>query len=962
VDALFPIVGLGASAGGLEAFTQLLAHLPPGTGMAFVLVQHLAPEHESMLVDLLSRTTKTPVTEVKDGMRVRPNEIYVIPPNASMTISNGVLKLSQRTASKVQYMPIDAFLSSLADDRKDKAIGVILSGTASDGTLGLQAIKAGGGITFAQDDKSAKFDSMPRHAVAAGCVDFVLPPDGIAEELARIGTHPYLTQTRIAAAEDLQIAADDDINRILGLVRSVTGDDLTHYKKSTIRRRLQRRMVLQKVDGLASYFRYLQENRSEIALLHQDMLINVTGFFRDPKSFLALEKTVFPSILKRRSSDNPARIWVPGCSTGEEAFSLVMCALEFLRKNKITTPLQLFATDISGAAIEKARVGMYPEGIAGDVSPERLHQFFNKVESGYQVKKSVRDMCIFAKQSIVKDPPFSRLDLISCRNLLIYLDSVLHKMVMPIFHYALRPDGFLLLGASENISGFSDLFKLIDRRNKIHSRNSTATRPPLRFAVNYPSGGSEVGTKGPEEGGVLDVHKEVNRLLLSKYTPAAVLINSDMEILQFHGQTGPYLEPAPGRPSLNLARMAREGLALELRTAVHRATKENAPFTKEFVQFKYNREYRYVTLEVLPIAGSGSRDRHFLVLFKDSVPPSTPSPKQSYSRNVARKESPLEREKEQLRRELEQSKTHLQAIIEEQDATNEELRSANEEILSSNEELQSTNEEMETAKEELQSSNEELTTLNEELQNRNVELDMANNDWVNLLSNVNIPFVMVGNDLIIRRFTPAAEKVLRIVAADIGRPITDLRPNIDVPDLGTLILEAIETVSMREREVKDHDGHWYTLRVRPYRTVDNKIEGSVLTLIDIHSLKTQVTSSRLYAEGIVQTLRDPLLVIDSQLRIKTANPAFYRMFHTYPDETENKFIYDLGNKNWNIPRLRKVLEEVLSKDKPLQNFEVEHDFPTIGRKIFVLNARRIRQETEDSQLILLSMADVTGHS
>jgi two-component system CheB/CheR fusion protein len=955
-----PVVGVGASAGGLEAFQQLLSHLPTRTGLAFVFVQHLAPRHESMLTELLSRSTKIPMHEVENGMAVAPDHIYVIPPNTNMFISGGTLHLMPRRESELQHMPIDCFLTSLAEDRKDRAIGVILSGTASDGTLGLKAIKAEGGIAFAQDEKTAKYDSMPRNAIATGCVDFVLPPEGIAKELASIGRHPYVMHARIPEVDDLLAAGDDEINQILTLVRGATGDDFTYYKKSTIKRRIRRRMVLHKMEKLAQYLRYLRGNREELQELYQDILVNVTGFFRDPTVYQALKKRVFPVLLKNRSVDSALRVWVPGCSTGEEAYSIAICALEFLGEAKSNVPIQVFGTDISEAAIEKARGGKYAEGITADVSPERLRRFFTKMPGGYQISKSIREMCVFARHNLLQDPPFSRMDLISCRNLLIYLDLAAQKKVMPVFGYALRPPGFLLLGKSENITGFSDLFSLVDKKCKIYTKRPGSVQHmgtywPRSITLEKATPVKKVGGETPMP---FDLQKEVQRVLLAEYTPAGVVVNSDLNVVQFHGHMGSFLEPSPGEASLNLAKLTHEAMSLDIRTIIHTAKKLDARVLKEDVRLKSQGQIRVVNLEVVPIKGPSPREPYFLVLFREQAQAPkrsrAPEAKSRGGRRLAE-----EAEIERLRKELENTRGHIQAIVEEQDATNEELRSANEEIQSSDEELQSTNEELETATEELQSSNEELTTLNEELHNRNTELGTINNDLNNLVNSINVPVVMLSKDLRVRRFTPLAEKVLNLIPTDIGRPITDLKPNIEIPNLERLVSESIETSTLKEQEVQDRRGHWYSLRIRPYKTSENVIEGVVMTLLDIDALKTEVNELHLYAESIVQTVRQPLIVLDGNLRIVIANAAFYETFRVTAEETEAKFLYALGDGQWNIPALRELLERILPAHTTFEGFEVKHKFPTIGQRIMLLNARQIRTGRGGSALILLAIEDIT---
>jgi len=970
-DKSFPIVGVGASAGGLKAFTQLLQHLPSDTGMAFVLVQHLDPKHVSILPELLAKATKMTVSEVKDGMPVEPNHVYVIPSNVNMAVFHGILNLMPRTEIRGMHMPIDYFLRSLAEDQGGKAIGVILSGTASDGALGLKEIKAAGGITFAQDPGLAEYDGMPRSAIAAGVVDFILSPENIANELARIGRHPYITRPKAAEeAKLLPEAGGDLMSKIFLLLRRATGVDFTYYKQTTIKRRITRRMVVNKLDKLEDYVRYLQDNPAEVEALYQDILITVTDFFRDREVFEALKREVFPEIIKDKAPDAPIRVWVPGCSTGEEPYSIAISLLEFLEEIPKKPPILVFATDINEKAIEKARAGIYPESITVDVSPERLQRFFVKVEGGYQVNKVIREMCIFAKHDITKDPPFSRLDLISFRNVLIYLDSVLQKKVIPMLHYALQPKGYLVLGTSETVDGFTDLFGLVDKKYKIYSKKPVPSRLPVDFAARgYPlerlEAGKGVGVPAEAIPSRFDVQKEANRIVLDKYAPAGVIINDNMEILQFRGHTGLYLEPAPGKASLNLLNMAREGSALDLRTAINEARKTNAPVSKEDIRIRYNGDFRDVNIEVIPIKAP-SGESYYLILFKEATAPSGPEAKEA---KPSKKKKPVEekrveeRETTKLKQELAATKEYLKSTIEEKDAALEELRAANEEIQSSNEELQSINEELETSKEELQSTNEELTTVNDELQNRNLELMQLTDDLNNLITSVDIPIIMLGNDLRIRRYTSMAERILNIIPSDVGRPIGDIRLKIDVPDLEQLILDVIRNLSVKRQEVQDEEARWYSMQIRPYRTSDNKIGGAVIALFDIDQIKRSLEKAeeaRNYAQAIVETVREPLVVLDAELRVVSANQSFYQTFHVAKEETENKLIYELGNRQWEIPKLRELLEDILSKRTQFQDVEIDHDFPEIGRRIMLLNARRITQEIKGAELILLAIEDITG--
>jgi len=855
---------VGASAGGLEAFTQLLKALGPGTGMAYVLVQHLDPSHESALTELLAKATEMPVRQVTDATPVEPNHVYVIPPNVDMIISRGILRLTARTETRGYHMPIDRFLRSLAEDQGSNAIGVILSGTASDGTLGLAATKAEGGITFAQDEKSAKFDGMPQSAIAAGCVDFVLPPEAIGRKLERIRAHPYLAPASSSRTPELVPDGDPQLKNILHLLRMANEVDFSDYKPATVKRRIIRRMALHQIGTLKDYVQLLRHHPAEVEALHEDLLIKVTSFFRDPAAFEALKAEVFPGILKHRSPEEPIRVWVPGCSTGEETYSQAIALLEFLGHRSADIPIQLFGTDLSQESIGKARAGIYPESIVADVSPERLRRFFAKVEVGYRINKTIRDMCVFARQNFLQDPPFSRIDVISCRNVLIYLGPVLQKRIMPIFHYALKPRGFLMLGGAEGIIGTgSDLFELMDRKHKIYCRKSTPSGLHFDFAASqYPTHLASDKQTQKREGVVqlLDLRKEADRILLTKYAPVAVVINDDMEVLESRGHVGLYLELASGRASFNVLKMAREGLLFDLQAAINKAKteKEGVPVRKENVPVERDGELKDVNLEVTRFKVASNRERNFLIVFEDSRPAGRAESAGTMAGEAklseGGKEKRSDRQSSHLKQELVATKRYLHSLVEDKEASNEELQAANEEILSSNEELQSTNEELQTAKEELESTNEELHTVNEELHNRNFELTQANNDFVNLLSSVNIAMLMLGGDLRIRRVTPQAEKLLGLIPTDVGRVITSIRPNIDVPDLEQMIAEVIKTVTVQGREVRDREGHWYSLRILPYKT-ESMTEGAVLTLVDINVLKNNLEEIRLSHDQLVRERR-----------------------------------------------------------------------------------------------------------
>jgi two-component system, chemotaxis family, CheB/CheR fusion protein len=831
--AAVPVVGIGASAGGLEAVKSLLAALPANTGLAIVFVQHLDPNHPSMLAEILSRATAMRVHEAADGMPVEANHVYVIPPNAGLTIAHGALNLSPRTVSGL-HMPIDRFLRSLADDCGSRAIGVILSGTGSDGSAGIEAIKAAGGVTFAQDEATAKFSFMPQAAVATGCVDFVLQPARIAEELVRISGHPYISDAARQGRDRTPTADQEQFGAILTILQGASGIDFSLYREKMIKRRILRRLALRNINSLAEYSERLERDPGELAALQKDLLIGVTTFFRDPEAFESLKRVAFPRIAQGRPAGSTIRVWVAGCATGEEAFSIAICLQEFLNETGGTFPVQIFASDISQSAIERARAGRYLENIAADVTPERLNRFFTKIEGGYQINKNLRETCVFTRHNLIDDPPFSKLDLISCRNVLIYLGNV-QKSIPPLFHYALKPTGFLLLGASEAMPA-GDLFSVVDRVHRIYAKRETPRRPNLEAVAHRAqrkAGASVAAPAAREPWDNADVRKEVDRILLRKYSPAGVVVDEDLEVLEIRGQTSPYLSLPMGKVSFNLMKLIPEtGLFLEVEKLLRQALKCGEPVRQERVQFEHEGSESELSLEAVPL--EAKQKRSVLVLLE-------PSP----GTTVRELEPPLEgpqqdirgRQISRLKEQLAEAKQRFLSAIEEHQTSREESQNTTEEALSANEELQSLNEELETAKEELQSTNEELTTVNDELQAKNVALAQA----------------------------------------------------------------------------------------------------------------------RDFAMSVVETVRQPLLVLDGELRIKMANQAFCRAFRVSPIEIEGQLIYSLARGRWDLPLLRTSLDSLLQGRNSFPDFEVEQDFADVGRRSLVLGGCRI----EHLKLILLAMDDNT---
>jgi two-component system CheB/CheR fusion protein len=820
------IVGIGASAGGLEALTRLFRQLPPTTGLAFVLVQHLDPKHASFLPDLLARTTQMFVKQASDNLLIEPDQVYVAPPNTSLTIEGDITKLVPRDQAPGPRMPIDRFLCSLAESHTHRAIGVILSGTGSDGTLGLEAINAAGGITFAQDRDSAKYDGMPNSAIASGCVDLILPPEGIADELARIADHPYIWHVDEAVG-DSPTGTADPLHAILALLQQTTGVDFFQYRQTTIQRRIFRRMAVHRIERLGEYLQYLEQRPPEVWRLYDEMVPRVTRFFRDPDAFAVLKQGVFPRLLEQRTRGAPIRVWVPGCATGEEAYSIGISLAEFLEGR--ATDVQIFGTDLSATAIERARAGWYPDTVVDELSAER-RRFFVKRSPGYQVCKSLREMCVFAKHDLTGDPPYSKMDLISCRNVLIYLNTA-QERVIPVFHYALQPGGFLMLGAHETAARFPDLFAVVNKEHQIYAKKEVAlTLPEHRWLPGSPVRAPK-SDDGRRADRTSDLQQAADRALASAYAPAGVIVNDELRVVQVRGNVGNYLETAPGAMSESILSMAsRSGLARDLHAAIAQARRERTPTRREG-RILRERDGQ-VNVQVIPLGASDQA--HQLVLFEEVAPASRANTGAAAKTET---QTVVPTELLALQQELATNRVQLLALIDQHERSSAEFESNEEEALSSIEELQSVNEELETAKEELQSTNEELTTVNEELQTRNVDLQQA----------------------------------------------------------------------------------------------------------------------RDFASSIVDTVRHPLMVLNANLRVQTANRSFYDTFRLQPHETEGQSLYDLSGGAWSTPSLRRLLGQVLPANQAFDDCELEHDFPGLGRRAMVLNARRL----EPGHLILLALEDIT---
>lgn len=895
----FPVVGIGASAGGISAFEAFFSTMPADSdpGMAFVLVQHLARDHKSILSELIRRYTRMQVFEVEDGMVVRPNCAYIIPPNRDMQLSNGALHLLEPTLARGIRLPIDFFFRSLAQDQRERAICIVLSGTGSDGSLGVRAVKGEGGMVMVQTPETTEYDGMPRSAIATGMVDFVLPPNEMPTQLMAYASHVFAASHLPAVSHSPD--PEGALEKIFLLLRSQTSHDFSQYKRSTIKRRIERRMAVHQVSRLDEYLRYLQLTNDEVDALFRDLLIGVTNFFRDSDVFDTLQKRVIPKLLAGQIADRPIRIWVPGCSTGEEAYSIAMLLREYMEDHKASFKVQVFATDIDPEAIGRARAGSYSSSIISDVSPERLAHFFEQeLPDGatYRIHKTIRDMLIFSEHDIIKDPPFSKLDLISCRNLLIYMGPELQKRLMLLFHYALNPSGMLLLGSSESIGESANLFAVIDRKAKIFQRKTenAVSQHRLNVAALFPRlQGNEIA---PRAGGVpfkdekLPLREIANQTLIAHYAPVGALVSGQGDILYLLGRTGEYLEPSPGEATMNIFKMAREGLRGDLTIALHRAASLGITTSQSGLRLENKGNRATTDLTIVPVRADAERaipGGLFLVILEDT-PASAPRPSTESAVDVAEGVASASLDFNEyivnLKQQLRAKDEHLQTVIEELESSNEELRSAHEEMQSVNEEMQSTNEELETSKEELQSLNEELATVNSELQAKVADLSRSNNDMKNLLSGTGIGTVFVDHLLRILRFTPTISAVINLIETDVGRPLDQIRSNLAGYDnLGVDIQDVLSSLIPKELEVQTHTGDWYLMRIRPYRTLENVIEGCVITFTDWTAMKKAEAALRdseaLRRLAVVQRdARDAILVQDMTGRILAWNPGAERLY------------------------------------------------------------------------------------
>jgi PAS domain S-box-containing protein len=934
-ESVLPIVGIGASAGGLDAFQKFFGAMPADAGVAFVLIQHLDPTRSSLTAELVGTHTPMRVVQAEDGMRVEANRIYVIPPNQYLSIREGMLRLSPPTAPRSLRMAIDFFLHSLAEDQGEHAIGIILSGTGTDGTLGLKEIKAAGGMTMVQDPQTVQHDGMPRSALATGSADYVLPAAEMAKALLKYVRHAGGSAASTDAASP---AAPDPLASIVALLHARSRLDFSGYKGGTLRRRIQRRMSLHHLDRMADYAEKLRNDPAEAAALSRDLLISVTSFFREPAAWHTLQEQVVRKLVAGKAATSPLRVWIPACATGEEAYSVAMILIEELQASGKSCPLQVYATDVDGDALETARTGVYPEGIAAHVSAERLARFFVKGEHVYQVNKELRDAVVFAPQSLVSDPPFSRLDLVSCRNLFIYFEPAVQERLIPLLHFALVEGGYLFLGSAEGIGPQENLFEVVSAKWRIYHRVGSTRHGKLQFPTAPVVHERTPAPPSPARLGTLAQH-----LLLERYAPACVIINQSGEILYFHGRTTGYLAQPSGPPTRDLLAQARPGLRNKLRGAIEEAIGDNRRVVIPGVQMRRGGAFSRVRTTVEPLDGGKEMRGLWLVSFEDVGADST------VEAAVPANDADTS-QVHQLEYELKTTKDDLQQTI-------EDLRAANEELMSVNEELQSSNEEMETSKEELQSLNEELTTANSQLEHKITELEATNNDLDNLLTSTNIATIFLDTHLLIRRFTPAAQGLFRLIPADIGRPVADIAQKFDDPALLADAAAVLQHPTTAKVEVRAHDGRSYMREVLQYRTRAGRTEGVVITFSDVAAEALQ--EARSYAESIVDTVREPLLVLDEHARVLSANQSFYTTFRVSKQETESHSLYELGDHEWDIPRLRTLMGKILPQRRVLNDFEVKHAFESIGMRTMLLNARVLHRGGGRPDLILVAIEDIT---
>lgn len=960
------IVGIGASAGGLEAFEKFFSAIPDETGMAFVLMPHLDPKHVSILPEILQGHSQMKVLQAADGMKVEANHVYVAPSNADMTLRHGILRLEKASSGSSGRMPINLFFRSLAEDQKHLAICVVLSGMGTDGAIGLKAVKQELGLVMVQDPKTAKFDGMPTAAIDTELADYVLPPEKMGEQLI-----DYVKRTagaRLMAAPVREPTQQQALERVFALLRARTGHDFSMYKSSTMLRRIERRMNVNQIDTVSNYVRFMQQTARESEKLFQELLIGVTNFFRDPEAFDTLKRRILPQLIRNRPDGYTLRIWIPGCSSGEEAYSMAILLRETFDRSRRNLSAQIFATDIDLNSIEVARAGIYPAGISNEVSALRLQRYFSKQDTTFRIRKEIREMIVFAPQDIIKDPPFTKLDVICCRNLLIYFDSDLQRKLIPLFHFAMKPDGILFLGSSENIGPFTSMFTAVDKRWKIYRRKDTPDRDTtgVEFPVIPVRGHlAPVPTVKTRDQGIAQL---LEKVLVRHFSPACAVINEAGSIVYIHGRVSRYLEPATGVATLNIVEMAREGLKIELNSAIRKAVSQKKEVKHTGLVLHDNGSpARLVNITVRPVTEIKSGPGMFVVVFEDigSAPPLSLRQEEAGSRKRS-----VWRVRE-LEQELKAAKETLHSTIEELEASNEELKSTNEELQSTNEEIQSANEELESSKEELQSLNEELVTVNAELQNKIDELSASSSDMRNLLDSIGVPMIFLDDGLRVKRFSSNAAQVINLIATDVGRPIHHIVTRLKYDRLVEDSMTVLRTRAMKDHLVETVDGHAYLMRILPYRNVDNTIDGVVITFLDIHGMRphpAERPDSSKKAGGafagvdkIVGVVREPLVTLSADLRVTAASDSFYALFMLRPEVTLDHSISSVG-RGWKSPRIREMLSKVLKTREPVRDFIIEEDFPPVGRKRLNLSASCISNESGDVVLLSIQEIPIAGGS
>jgi two-component system CheB/CheR fusion protein len=962
----FPLVGVGASAGGLQPLQHFFAHMPPDSGMAFVVILHLSPTHESHAASLLQHVTTMPVVQVTEAVSVAPNHVYVIPPAQDLSMVDGTIQLQEREDARARHAPIDLFFRTLAETHGQFSAAVVLSGSGADGASGIERIKERGGVTLAQATEEAEYPSMPRSAIATGLVDYVLPVAALPDALMaywRNGAHVQLPENGAVSAD---AASSPDgtaaLRTIFAILRARTNHDFSQYKRPTLLRRIGRRMQVHGVANLPAYIQVLESGPDEVQALLHDLLISVTNFFRDPAVWVTLE-ALLPQLFAGKHPDDQVRVWVAGCATGEEAYTIAMLLAEHAATLEQPPRIQVFASDIDEPAIHAARRGLYRETIAVDVSPARLARFFVAEQGRYRVKRELRDLVLFAVHNLLRDPPFSRLDLITCRNVLIYLNREAQERVLKLFHFTLQSNGALLLGTSESVDGVQSMFSAIDKQQRLFQRGPAPTSLPTTVPhvplAGLPRQQLAAWPAGPQNSAqaLADVHEQ----LLAQHAPPSVMVNHDYEIIRISRGGRRFLELIEGDSlSTNLIKLIHPALRMELRTALFQASEQKGAVETRRVPVELQGESRLVSLLIEPPQEPEWLGGYILVIFNEH-----PAIDGAALRAAGETEPLLG----QLENELQRTQEQLRATIEQYETSDEEHKASNEELQAINEELRATTEELETSKEEQQSINEELTTINQEMKHKVEELGQSNNDLQNLMASTQIGTIFVDRALRIRRYTTSVEPIFHLIPSDVNRPLADIRHTLDYDAMAADLAQVLATLATVEREVLSPTGRWYLARLLPYRTLDDQIDGVTLTFVDITDIKQvelererllqEVQQARTYAEQIVETVRDPLMVLDSDLRVQTANQAFYQLFQIMPAETEQALLYELGAGQWDHPQLRALLHTILTQHTSVRDFELTQNFPHIGPRTMLLNARLIDQPAAQSSLILLAMEDIT---